>query len=321
MKLRNAVVWILLGTLVAGCGTPTYQQVNFPRLAPPPEAGMANVDRIIVGPFTGVQGAGQLREDIRRTLINSRQYEVIGGPLGFNGIGGTTDFLEQLSGDWTDRDIILTCEVVEFNYRERLTEEETKPDESGKKPMEITRHGTAVLSANFSLTRIASHDSVAVFNLYRTVDAEPVKKIGGLPPAIDSEVLLDEVQSKVVEAFVGRILSRQVDERVHFRNITAETDESTLVGPLVAAYRYLNAGDYDGAISHLERLVSIRPQDPASHYNLALGLALNGQYEPALEVLSQARELDQDGMLAEDITTARHRIREWQEDATLVDPR
>jgi tetratricopeptide (TPR) repeat protein len=53
-----------------------------------------------------------------------------------------------------------------------------------------------------------------------------------------------------------------------------------------------NAGDYDGAVELFTRLVSLRPDDPVSHFNLGVALGKKGMIRQAINELTKSIELN-----------------------------
>jgi len=54
----------------------------------------------------------------------------------------------------------------------------------------------------------------------------------------------------------------------------------------------LEKGDDEAALPHYRKAVELQPNEPGTHYNLGVGLARNGQLDPAIAELRTALRID-----------------------------
>lgn len=192
---------------------------------------------------------------------------------------------------------IITGKVLDSSYRETTGFRESScPVVNGSKvefqPCIVhTRLGTLNYTADIKLISIETGAVLAARKLSSSA-SKSTEAAGGEPEGIDQAALLTTTREQAAEQFLRLVAPFTVQELVDF-----ESDGD--LKELEYGNRYLRAGDlesaiemYRDAVERADRHAANEPRLRAkAHYSLALGLALSGEYDLALEEIKQANFL------------------------------
>lgn len=281
------IVFVLALMTAAGCAGPTAR-VPVTR---PAAVNLSGMNQIAVGHIEG-PGGGVIADSLSEQLLETNYFKVM-NPGGLGSVLQESNLeLISLIGlinpetaaqfrDLLGVDIIVTGEVIDFDYTQSNTRSELKKGNDGKEHRTFYKKGTGVVTTFFRITNLRDGNTVFSKTVSRSAKATTSAQ-DRWPGNPDKRALLNEAAQGAVASFVKEIAPYR--EVVTVRLAKNETELLEMENGI----NYAKAGQWEIAAEQFEAAVSKEPSNQGAWYNLGLAYEYTCQFNEAESAFKKA---------------------------------
>lgn len=299
MKFKKSLFIIVL-LFLAGCATVSTMKVPVTK---PAEINLVGIKTIAIGEIAG-RNSQDFSDELTTRLFQSGRYEVLDRQhfsrileehkLTFSGLVDESSAAEI--GKLLGSAALVFGRISNHAYNEEQTYKDMV-DQKGKSSRMYKRNGIANVTITLQITDLRTGKIIAIRNFSEKSEKEEIE-FDKEADKIDSEKLLRDTRSKILDKFMKDIAPYTVTAKVTFL-------PDKKVPQLDQGIAMAKIGNWNKAIEYFKSATEAAPTNSKAFYNLGVAYEYSYNFPQAIFALEKAYELEQKNEYIKELSRCR----------------